>query len=67
MAKKTCDGCYKQRNDVRFDKVYQSDGTWEFHVVGYCFLCRKQWEKGKIFSFQDGKYKAMDSDNYLFD
>lgn len=46
--KKLCDGCCKMRNDVQASKIQLPDGSWEFDVAAYCFICRKEWESEKF-------------------
>ena len=48
-----CDGCGKQRRDVKtqgVDRYGDPDGP------DMCFLCRKEANRGRHFSISQGKY-----------
>lgn len=48
-----CDGCGKDRDDVRpigRDANGDSDGP------GFCFFCRREWARQRVFDRKTGKY-----------
>lgn len=54
----TCDGCGKQRRDV---KSCGRDSNGDPDAPDLCFLCRKQGERRKVWSFKDNRYVAQAS------
>lgn len=48
-----CDGCQKQRRDVQ-SCGRDSDGTPD--APDLCFLCRKENERGRVYSIELGRY-----------
>jgi hypothetical protein len=55
-----CDGCGKQRRDVRaMGRDYNGDPD----APGYCFICRKEGERRRI--WHNGRYMSVDEfDSY---
>lgn len=54
----TCDGCGKERRDV---KACGRDSNGEPDAPDLCFICRKQGERGKVWSFKYKKYVPQPS------
>lgn len=48
-----CDGCGKMRKDV---VAMGRDANGDFDSPDMCFLCRKELQRGKVWSNQDNKY-----------
>ena len=53
MANHTCDGCGKNRSDVRTMGT-DVDGTPDGPDM--CFICRKEMERGRLYDSRTGKY-----------
>jgi hypothetical protein len=49
----TCDGCGKERRDV---KACGRDSNGDADSPDLCFLCRKMGERGKVWSSKEKRY-----------
>lgn len=48
-----CDGCGKERSDVR---SCGHDSNGDPDAPGLCFICRKEGERKKVYSFKLKRY-----------
>ncbi len=49
----TCDGCNKQHRDI---KSCGRDSNGDPDAPDLCFLCRKEGERGKVWSHKENRY-----------
>jgi hypothetical protein len=53
----TCDGCGKERRDV---KACGRDGNGDPDAPDLCFICRKQYARGRQYNFVLKRYVPFD-------
>jgi hypothetical protein len=53
MAKQHCDGCGKDRTDV---KACGRDSNGDPDAPDLCFICRKEGERGRFFDWKLQRY-----------
>ena len=53
MSKGRCDGCDKERSDVR---PCGKDDNGEPDAPDLCFVCRKEAERGRLYDRKLGRY-----------
>lgn len=58
----SCDGCGKDRRDVR---ACGRDANGDPDAPGMCFLCRKEWERKRVW-FR-GRYVSLDEFQSYYD
>jgi hypothetical protein len=51
--KTTCDGCEKERNDVR---TVGKDSNGDPDGPSLCFICRKKGERGRVYNRRLRRY-----------
>lgn len=57
--KHTCDGCGKNRRDV---KACGKDSNGDPDAPDLCFICRKMGERRKVWSFKQNRYVFQGED-----
>lgn len=53
MAKAYCDTCYTERRDVQ---SVGKDSNGDPDAPDMCFICRKEWERNRVFDHEIGGY-----------
>ena len=56
-----CEGCYKQRHDVR---AMGRDANGDADSPCLCFLCRKEAEKGRRWNHKTARYEYPSHECY---